>query len=90
MSFSGKYSPPELPEDKKDRFVYGLAVFSDDGCNVSIKGNVIHQRAGQGQHLPTLGDSFHLPCSSGFGIGALGVGLLLTTGIRTGLIVGNG
>ena len=60
MSFSGKYSPPELPEDRKGRFVYGLAVFSDDGCNVTIKGNLIHQRAGQGQHLPSLGDSFHL------------------------------
>jgi hypothetical protein len=60
MSFSGKYSPPELPEDKKDRFVYGLAVFSDDGCNVTIKGDLIHQRAGQGQHLPSIGDSFHL------------------------------
>ena len=37
--FSGKYTPPELPEDKKDRFVYGLAMFSDDGCNVTIKGS---------------------------------------------------
>ena len=44
MSFFGKYSPPELPEDKKGRFVYGLAVFSDDGCNVTIKGSLIHQR----------------------------------------------
>ena len=59
-TFSGKYTSPELPEDKKDRFVYGLAVFSDDGCNVTINGNLIHQRAGQGQHLPSLGDSFHL------------------------------
>jgi hypothetical protein len=59
-SFSGTYTPPELPEDKKGRFVYGLALFSDDGCNVTVKGNLIHRRIGLGQHLPDLGNSFHL------------------------------
>ena len=59
-SFSGTYTPPELSEDKKGRFVYGLALFSDDGCNVTLKGNVIQQRKGQGQHLPDLGNSFHV------------------------------
>ena len=58
-SFSGKYTPPDLPDDKKGRFVYGLALFSDDGCNVTVNGNLIHQRMGQGQHLPNIGDSFH-------------------------------
>ncbi len=59
-SFSGKFIPPELPEDKKGRFVYGLAVFSDDGVNVTVQGSLIHQRFGQGQHLPSIGESFHL------------------------------
>ena len=59
-SFSGKYTPPELPDDKKGRFVYGLALFSDDGCNVTVNGSLIHQRMGQGQHLPNIGDSFHV------------------------------
>ena len=59
-SFSGKYTPPELPDEKKGRFVYGLALFSDDGCNVTVNGSLIHQRMGQGQHLPNIGDSFHV------------------------------
>jgi len=59
-SFSGKYTPPELPDDKKGRFVYGLALFSDDGCNVTVDGSLIHERMGQGQHLPNIGDSFHV------------------------------
>jgi hypothetical protein len=59
-SFSGKYTPPELPDEKKGRFVYGLALFSDDGCNVTVNGSLIHQRMGQGQHLPSIGDSFHV------------------------------
>jgi hypothetical protein len=59
-SFSGKYTPPELPDEKKGRFVYGLALFSDDGCNVTVNRSLIHQRMGQGQHLPSIGDSFHV------------------------------
>ena len=59
-TFSGKYTPPELPEDKKGRFVYGLALFSDDGCNVSVDGSLIHERAGEAQHLPHIASSFHV------------------------------
>ena len=58
--FVGRYTPPELPEDKKDGFLYGLAVFSDDGCTVTVNGSPIHVRAGRGQHLPSLGESFHV------------------------------
>jgi pimeloyl-ACP methyl ester carboxylesterase len=58
-SFSGRYTPPELSEDKKGRFVYGLAVFSDDGSNVTVDSSPIHQRLGQAQHLPHIGTSFH-------------------------------
>ena len=58
--FVGQYTPPELPEDKKDRFIYGLALFSDDGCNVTLKGSSVHARFGRGQHLPNLGQSFHV------------------------------
>ena len=59
-TFVGEYTPPELPEDKKDRFIYGLALFSDDGCNVTLKGSSVHARFGRGQHLPNLGQSFHV------------------------------
>jgi hypothetical protein len=59
-NFVGRYTPPELPEDKKDRFIYGLALFSDDGCNVTLKGSSVHARFGRGQHLPNLGQSFHV------------------------------
>ena len=59
-SFSGRYTPPELPEDKKGRFVYGLALFSDDGCNVTADSSPIHQRLGQAQHLPDIGASFQV------------------------------
>jgi hypothetical protein len=59
-SFSGKYTAPELPEEKKGRFVYGLALFSDDGCNVKVNGSVVHERLGKGQHLPNINDSFHV------------------------------
>ena len=59
-NFVGQYTPPELPEDKKDRFIYGLALFSDDGCNVTLKGSSVHARLGRGQHLPNLGQSFHV------------------------------
>ena len=59
-SFSGRYTPPELSEDKKGRFVYGLALFSDDGCNVTVDSSPIHQRLGQAQHLPDIGTSFQV------------------------------
>ena len=59
-TFSGRYTPPELPEDKKGRFVYGLALFSDDGCNVTADSSPIHQRLGQAQHLPDIGASFQV------------------------------
>ena len=59
-SFSGRYTPPELSEDKKGRFVYGLALFSDDGCNVTADSSPIHQRLGQAQHLPDIGASFQV------------------------------
>ena len=59
-TFSGRYTPPELPEDKKGRFVYGLALFSDDGCNVTVDSSPIHQRLGQAQHLPDIGTSFEV------------------------------
>ena len=59
-TFSGRYTPPELPEDKKGRFVYGLALFSDDGCNVSVDGSLIHERVGEAQHLPDIGTSFQV------------------------------
>ena len=67
-SFSGEYVPPELPEDKKGRYVYGLAVFSDDGSNVTVEGSQIHTQLQKPQHLPNLEESFHvLPIAVGAG-----------------------
>jgi pimeloyl-ACP methyl ester carboxylesterase len=67
-SFSGEYVPPELSEDKKGRYVYGLALFSDDGCNVTVKGSQIHAQLQKPQHLPDLEESFHvLPVAVGPG-----------------------
>jgi hypothetical protein len=67
-SFSGEYVPPELPEDKKGRYVYGLAVFSDDGSNVTVEGSQIHTQLQKPQHLPNLEESFHvLPIAVGPG-----------------------
>ena len=43
-TFVGQYTPPELPEDKKDRFIYGLALFSDDGCNLTLKGSSVSRK----------------------------------------------
>jgi pimeloyl-ACP methyl ester carboxylesterase len=59
-SFSEEYTPPELTEDKRGRFVYGLALFSDDGCNVTVKGSQIHGRLARNQHLPNIDESFHV------------------------------
>jgi hypothetical protein len=58
--FSGQYTPPELPEDKKDQFVYGLGMFSDDGCNVTVKGSQVLGRLARNQHLPDIGESFQV------------------------------
>ena len=36
-----------------------LAIFSDDGCNVYIDGQLIWSRLDRGQHLPNLAQSLH-------------------------------
>ncbi|WP_411826111.1 hypothetical protein [Luteolibacter sp. AS25] len=58
--FSGDITPPELADDKKGKFVYGLAIFSDDGCDVAVAGKTIHSQHNQGQGLPNLDKSFHV------------------------------
>lgn len=58
--FVGKYTPPELPEDKKGRYLYGMAIFSDDGSAVSLNGEKIHDKLNKGQALPELESSFHV------------------------------
>lgn len=59
-AFSGKYIPPELPEDKKGKYVYQLAVFSDDGCSVRLNGKLVHDTYNDPQALPDLESSFHV------------------------------
>ncbi len=67
-SFSGEYVAPDLPDDKKGRYVYGLALFSDDGSNVTVKGSQLHTQLQKPQHLPNLEESFHvLPVAVGPG-----------------------
>lgn len=57
--FIGVFTPPALPEGLQDHCVYGLAIFSDDGCELAIDGQTVHQRYRKGQALPRLGESFH-------------------------------
>ena len=57
--FSGDYTPPELPEGEQGSYMYGLAVFSDDGCDVVIDGETVHSRYKIGQALPRMKQSFH-------------------------------
>lgn len=51
------YIPQTLPDDKKGKYLYGLAVFSDDGCNVSVNGKLLHNQARHPQTLQKLGQS---------------------------------
>ncbi len=37
-----------------------MAIFSDDGCDVSVDGVKVHAKKGQGQHLGDINQSFHL------------------------------
>lgn len=61
--FTGTYTPPELPDEKKGKYVYGIAIFSDDGCEVKVNNQTVHNRLNKGQALPNLSASFHvLPC----------------------------
>ena len=53
-TFSGEFAPPELPADKKGRYVYGLALFSDDGCDLTVEAKKIHTRFKLNQHLPDI------------------------------------
>ncbi|HEY5811165.1 MAG TPA: hypothetical protein VIT23_00745 [Terrimicrobiaceae bacterium] len=57
-TFTGDYVPPALPADKKGKFVYGLALFSDDGCNATVDGTKVHGHLGLDQHLPDLDGRF--------------------------------
>ena len=61
--FTGTYTPPELPDEKKGKYVYGIAIFSDDGCEVKVNNQTVHNRYNKGQALPNLSASCHvLPC----------------------------
>jgi hypothetical protein len=61
--FIGSFTPPELPDDKKAKYVYGLAIFSDDGCKVMLDGKTLHDRFNKPQALPDHKNSFYvLPC----------------------------
>ncbi|MDX1679440.1 MAG: alpha/beta hydrolase, partial [Akkermansiaceae bacterium] len=57
--FSGNFTLPELPAGQKEDQVYGMAMFSDDGCDLIIDGEVVHSRFRMGQGLPKLKQSFH-------------------------------
>ena len=51
-TFTGLFTPASATTQ--------LAIFSDDGCDVSVDGTKIHTRLSVGQALPDLGQSFHL------------------------------
>ena len=50
MIFAGTYTPAKATK---------LAIFSDDGCRVTLNGQVVHDQYAQGQQLEDLGQSFH-------------------------------
>lgn len=55
------FIPALLLGDKKGKFVYGLAIFSDDGCTVSVDGKEVEPKnAGKPQTLQNLSQSFHV------------------------------
>ncbi len=58
-TFEGIYTPPKLPEAMRGRYLYGLALLSDDGCTVTIDGRKVHDRYKRGQALPKLEYSFY-------------------------------
>jgi N-acetylmuramoyl-L-alanine amidase len=58
-TFSGTYTPPELPDNIKGQYIFKLAIFSDDGCNVTVDDKLVHSRYKKGQALPKLSQSFH-------------------------------
>lgn len=58
-TFKGSFTPPALPENEKGQYLYGLSVFSDDGCDVSIDGIKVHSRFKKPQGLPRLNESLH-------------------------------
>ena len=51
-TFTGLFTPASVTTQ--------LAIFSDDGCDVSVDRTKIHTRLSVGQALPDLGQSFHL------------------------------
>ncbi len=58
---SKPFIPPPLPADKAGKGLYGLAIFSDDGCTVRVNGKVVEpEKAGVGQTLGKLDQSFHV------------------------------
>jgi len=58
-TFTGTYTPPDPPAGKAG--LYRLAIFSDDGCDVSVdKTKLDPKNLGKGQPLPDLGKSFHV------------------------------
>lgn len=58
LTFAGKFTPPQLPPEKKGKYVYGLAILSDDGCNVTVRGQNVFPKLGNPQHLPDMEQSF--------------------------------
>lgn len=59
--FTFNFTPDALTGDKVGKFAYGLAVFSDDGCDVKVNSDPrVHKNGGVGQHLPDLDNSFHI------------------------------
>lgn len=59
QTFSGTFTPPELPENLKGQYIFKLAIFSDDGCNVTVDDKLVHKRHGKSQALPNLSASFY-------------------------------
>jgi hypothetical protein len=54
ITYSGDYTAPTVTG------FLGMAIFSDDGCDITMDGVKIHARANAPQALPSLADSFRV------------------------------
>lgn len=62
IPYEGDFTPAELKENKIGKYLYGLAIFSDDGCTVTLnhQKDPIFKRAGEPQTLQKIVESFHI------------------------------
>jgi hypothetical protein len=59
-TFSGKWQAPTLPGDLAGKYVYGMALLSDDGCNVEVNQKRVLSLFEKPIALPDIANSLHI------------------------------